>query len=166
MRVDQLTETAGHTTELVNVRTMREGDLEVVVRIDQAHSGRRRPVYFEMMIERSIRQGGFQISLVAEVDKQVAGFMITTLYYGEYGIAEPVASIDAIGVDLRYQRQRIGRAMMEQLMSNVGAIGVTSIRTEVEWSDFDLLAFFRSVGFRPSTRLALECPIDPTAIRE
>ena len=166
MKVDELQEVGGHTNDLVNVRTMKEDDLESVVRIDETYSGRRRPVYFEMMIERSIKQGGFQVSLVAEVDKHVVGFVITTLFYGEYGIAEPVASIDAVGVDPRYRRQRIGRALIDQLWSNFAAIGVRSIRTEVEWDDFDLLSFFRSVGFRPATRLAIECPIDPTAVRE
>ena len=166
MRVDELMETGGVTNDLVNVRSMKVDDLDAVVRIDETYSGRRRPVYFEMMIERSLRQGGFQVSLVAEVDRHVVGYVIATLFYGEYGIAEPVASIDAIGVDQSYRRQRIGRALLDQLWSNFAAIGVRSIRTEVEWSDFDLMAFFQSIGFRPSTRLALECPIDPTGAND
>ena len=52
--------------------------------------------------------------------------------------------------------------MFQQLRRNVGAIGATSIRTEVDWSESDLLAFLRSEGFTPAPRLCLECKVDPT----
>ena len=83
-------------TDAVPVRTMRENDLPSVVAIDAAASGRRRPRYFELMLQRAITQAGLQISLVAEVDNRVVGFVIGSLYYGEYGVVEPSASIDAI----------------------------------------------------------------------
>lgn len=150
-------------TDAVPVRTMKESDLAALVRIDAAASGRKRPKYFETMLERSLRLSGLQVSLVAELDGAVAGFLIASLNYGEFGISEPVASLEAIGVDVSVRRHRIARSLMRQLRRNLGAIGVRTIRTEVEWSEFDLLAFFRSERFVPAARLCLECTIDPTA---
>jgi GNAT superfamily N-acetyltransferase len=149
-------------TELATVRLMRDGDVNDVVRIDAAASGRARPRYFELMLQRALQFAGLQISLVAEVDGRVAGYLIASLYYGEYGLTEPTASIDAIGVEPGLRRQRIAHELFEQLRRNVAAIGATSIRTEVDWSRFELLAVLQSVGFTPAPRLCLERKVDPT----
>lgn len=47
------------------VRTMRQGDLEAVVEIDCAATGRRRTKYFSGLLERALESGGVQVSLVA-----------------------------------------------------------------------------------------------------
>ena len=146
----------------VIVRSMREGDLEAVVAIDAASTGRRRPHYFRRMLERTVKEADFQISLVAELDGVVAGCVIATLFYGEYGVMEPAASIDAIGVLKEYRRQHVGRALMRQLRLNLSALRIDSVRTEVLWDDFELLRFFKSEGFAPGTRICLERSIDPT----
>ncbi|HUP61628.1 MAG TPA: GNAT family N-acetyltransferase [Thermoanaerobaculia bacterium] len=148
--------------EIIAIRTMSERDLDAVVRIDAAATGRARPRYFELMLQRALKMGGLHISLVAESDGRVAGFVIGSLFYGEYGMTEPTASIDAIGVEPASRRHRIAHALLLQLHRNVAALGVTTIRTEVEWSDFELLAFFRSEQFAPAPRLCLERSIDPT----
>jgi len=149
-------------TDSVLVRTLRAEDLEAVVAIDAAATGRRRPHYFELMLQRAVKQAGLQISLVAEVDGRVVGFLIGSLYYGEFGLVEPTASLDTIGVHPRHRGARVGKALMRQLRLNLGALHMRTLRTEVAWDDFELLAFFRSEGFALSGRLCLECPLDPT----
>jgi ribosomal protein S18 acetylase RimI-like enzyme len=150
----------------VTVRTMNEDDLEAVVAIDAAASGRRRPRYFRLMIERALKEAGLQVSLSAELEGQVVGFLIASLYYGEYGVVEPSASIDSIGVHPRFRGRHVGRALVRQLRLNLGALHIEILRTEVSWADFDLMAFLKAEGFTPSARLCLECPLDPTAPRE
>jgi ribosomal protein S18 acetylase RimI-like enzyme len=162
MATNSMQETGVLETDAVMVRTMRIEDLNPVVAIDAAASGHRRPRYFEIMLQRAITQAALQISLVAEVDNRVVGFVIGSLYYGEYGVAEPSASIDAISVDPGSRGKNVGKALMRQLRLNLGALRITTLRTEVSWDHFDLLAFFRSQGFRLSDRLCLECPLDPT----
>jgi len=141
--------------ETILIRALNEHDLEAIVDIDAAASKRRRPQYFRSIFERSARSP-MQVSLVAEIDGRVAGYLLASVYYGEYGIAEPTASIDAIGVRVDARRQHVGHALMEQLRSNLAALGVTTFRTEVSWSNFELLAFFRGEGFAPAPRLCLE----------
>ena len=58
-------------TDSVLVRTMREDDLEAVVSIDATTTGRRRPRYFELMLQRALKQAALQVSLSAEMEGQV-----------------------------------------------------------------------------------------------
>jgi GNAT superfamily N-acetyltransferase len=157
-----MTITEDPAVDLVTVRLMLPADLDAVVKIDAAKRGRARRRYFELMLDRALHFTGLQISLVGELNGRVVGFLIGSLYYGEFGITEPTATIDAIAVEPSTQRQHVARAMFQQLRRNVGAIGATSIRTEVDWGELDLLAFLRSEGFVPATRVCLECKVDPT----
>ena len=118
------------------------------------------------MLHRAISQAGVQISLVAEVENRVVGFVIGSLYYGEYGVMEPSASIDAISVNPDDRGKHVGHALMHQLRLNLSALRITTLRTEVSWDHFGLLAFFSSQGFKPSQRLCLECELDPTQPEE
>lgn len=151
-------------TDSILVRLLKEQDLDTIVKIDAAGSGRRRPRYFELMLERSVKQPALQVSLSAEVDGRTVGFVIASLYYGEYGVSEPTASLDAIGVDPENRGQHVGKALLRQLRLNLSALRVTTLRTEVAWDDFDLLGFFKKEGFSPARRLCLDCSLDPTRI--
>lgn len=149
--------------EKVLVRSLKPTDLEALIEIDAAASGRRRPLYFERMIQRAVEKADFQASLAAELDGRTVGFVLATLFYGEYGLTEPSASIDAIGVHPELRCQRVGKALLRQLMKNLAALRIQKVRTEVPWNDFDLLAFFERNGFTPAARLCLERRLDPTA---
>ena len=162
MTVEGLNQPGTLETDSILVRTMREDDLDAVVAIDAAATGRRRPTYFRRMLDRTVKEVDSQISLVAEVEGVVAGCLIATLFYGEYGVVEPAASIDEIGVLKEYRRQHVAHALMRQLRLNLGALQIEKVRTEVRWDDFDLLRFFKSEGFVPGDRVCLERRIDPT----
>ncbi len=150
-------------TDTVLVRAMAEKDLEAVVAIDSAATGRRRPRYFELMLQRAVKLAGMQVSLVAELDGKAVGFLIGSLYFGEYGVMEPSASLDSIGVSPACRGRHVGQALMRQLRMNLGALHITILRTEISWDEGELAAFFKKQGFRPSGRICLECTIDPTA---
>jgi ribosomal protein S18 acetylase RimI-like enzyme len=149
--------------ETLRVRLMRPDDATAIVAIDEASSGRRRPRYFELLLQRALNQPALQVSLVAEYERRAVGFIVASLYYGEYGLVEPSASIDAIGVTPSLSGHGVGHALMRQLLLNLGALQIEAIRTEVAWDDFDLLAFLRHEGFGPSARISLERRLDPTS---
>ena len=96
------------------VRHARREPLHHVVRKHQPLAG-------EMMIEKNVKQAGMQISMVAEIDGRVVGFGLGTLYYGAYGIMEPSASIEAIGVDPEARRQHVAQSLMRQLRMQLRA---------------------------------------------
>jgi len=162
MEADEREQPGVLETDAVLVRSMRGDDLEAVVAIDAMATGRRRPRYFELMLQRALKVAGLQISLVAELGERVVGFALASLYYGEYGVMEPSASIDAIGVAPDFRGRHVGKALMRQLRLNLGALHISSLRTEVSWDDFELMAFFKSEGFAPSGSMCLERKLDPT----
>ncbi len=65
-------------------------------------------------------------------------------------------------MDKANRGQHVGKALLRQLRLNLSALRVTTLRTEVSWDDFDLLAFFKKEGFAPAQRLCLDCALDPT----
>ena len=150
-------------TDAVLVRSLKLSDLEALIEIDAAALGRRRPLYLERMVERAVQKADFQASLAAELDDRTVGFVLASLFYGEYGLTEPTASIDAIGVLPECRGRRVGRALMRQLLLNLAALRIQRVRTEVLWNDFDLLAFFEQNGFAPAGWICLEHQLDPTA---
>jgi len=160
---EEFLEPGAREDDAVRVRAMREDDLARVVEIDAAATGHRRPTYFELMLQRALKESTLAMSLVAEVDGRVVGFVVATPFYGEYGVLEPAASLDAIGIHPDNRHRHVGSALMGQLRRNLGALRIETLRTEVRWDDFDLLTFFERHGFAPAGRLCLEYQLDPTA---
>jgi ribosomal protein S18 acetylase RimI-like enzyme len=76
--------------------------------------------------------------------------------FGEFGRTEPTAILDTIGVDPAYARQHVGRALLEQLLLNLGSLRAERVLTEVEWNHLPLLGFLGRTGFGPAQRLAFE----------
>jgi ribosomal protein S18 acetylase RimI-like enzyme len=142
-------------TDVVLVRTLRAGDLEPIARIDEKISGRSRRKYFEVKIASVLQDTGVKISLVAEIDGIVAGFLMGAVYYGEFGLPEATATIDTIGVHPDFRGRKIGKALMRQLVMNLRALGIERIETQVAWDDWDLLGFLKSERFEPAPRLCL-----------
>ncbi len=146
--------------DAVAVRDLREGDLDAIVRIDRASSGRLRRTYYEAKFRVAFAEPKLRTSLVAEVDDHVVGFLLARVYFGEFGRLEPSAVIDSLGVDPEYRGRRVGASIMRQLLVNLTALRVERIETQADWDQFDLLAFLAKSGFRPAARLCLERRLD------
>lgn len=147
----------------VIVRTITLEDLPRLVTMDRAFTGRTRRKWFEGKLRRALAEADLKISLGAEVDGTLVGAMLGALAYGEFGQPEPVAILDTCLVDRAYARQGIGSAMLAQLLKNLAALGIASIRTEVGWNEHDLLSFLGSAGFTPVPRLVLELDVAKAA---
>jgi ribosomal protein S18 acetylase RimI-like enzyme len=87
------------------------------------------------------------------------GFIMARVDLGEFGRIETTAVIDTIGVDPDYQNKGVGRALVSQLLANLGTLRVEKVRTEVDWQDHDLLAYLHRSGFRPSQQLCFDQPL-------
>jgi predicted N-acetyltransferase YhbS len=142
------------------VRSLREGDLDAIVRIDKKLTGRDRRDYFEAKLREAMSETGVRISLVAEIDGHLAGFVMARVDYGEFGRAEPGAVIDTIGVDPGHGHHRIGTALLSQLLANLDSLHVERVQTRVIWNDFALLGFLERNGFAPAQQLVLAKAID------
>lgn len=146
------------------VRSLKPADLEPVIALDAKNVGRRREEYFKVKLEQNLAETGIKVSLAAEQDGCFCGFLLARVYYGEFGILEPVAVLDTLGVHPGFRRRGVGTALLGQLCLNLSGLGVTRLQTEVDWDDQELLTFFHREGFRPAPRLCLD--LDPREFRE
>jgi len=144
----------------VVVRRLAPDDLDRVIAIDAKSTGRRREEYFKLKLRQALAETGVEVSLGAEADGHLVGFVLVWVYYGEFGQPEPIAVLDTIGVQPEFRHRGVGDALLRQLRMNLPALGIPSLRTEVDFSEVELLAFFQREGFRPSSRLCLELPIE------
>ena len=142
------------------VRGLRPEDLEAVIALDAKNTGRRREEFFKLKLQQNLVESGIKISLAAETEGMVAGFLLGRLYYGEFGLPEPVAIVDSIGVHPELKGRHIGRALFEQLETNLRAMGIETIQTQVEWNHFELLGFLKTLDFQPVPTLSLQKKLD------
>jgi ribosomal protein S18 acetylase RimI-like enzyme len=143
----------------VMIRSLTRQDLDPVVRIDQKITGRNHRDFFQRKFQEVLFESGVRISLVAEIDGMVVGFMMARVDFGEFGRTASEAVIDMLGVAKAFRSQQVGHALLSQLLANLSSLQVESVRSEVEWNNFGLLGFLESCGFVPSQRLALSCKL-------
>lgn len=148
-------ESGSLSPDAVAVRSLSREDLDAVVRIDRQATGRSRAAYYTAKLDEAMERGTLNTSLVAEVDAHVVGFVIARVYYGEFGVSEPVAIIDSLGVHTGFRRQHVGDALMQQLVMNLRAVHVDAVETLLDWDRHDLAQFLARHDFKPVPRLCL-----------
>ena len=144
------------TSDRLLIRTLEERDLDRLVRLDQAWSGRSRRLYLQKKLRAALSEADVSISLGAEIDGFLVGAVLGSVSYGEFGEPDPVAIVDTILVDREVARQGVASALLDQLVRNLAAFGIETIRTEVSWNDTDLVGFLAKRAFVPVPRVVLE----------
>ena len=139
----------------VKIRAFKTEDLDAIVKIDERVLGEDRKNYWEKKLTLMSSQSS-QISLVAEVEREVVGFILGDVSGWEFGVPETIGWMDTIGVDPAYQKKGIATALARELIKNLRAIGVRTIYTLVSWDDWDLLQFFHAMGFTRGDMINLE----------
>ncbi|MBI5904225.1 MAG: GNAT family N-acetyltransferase [Deltaproteobacteria bacterium] len=139
----------------VPVRSLGEGDLSAVVRIDRKFTGRDRSAYYAAKFREMLTESGIRVSLVAEGDGSVIGFVMARVDYGEFGMVDRAAVIDTIGVHPAYGRSGVGNALLSQLLLNLSTLQVETVLVQLSPEDFDLHRYLHARGFGPSQRLVL-----------
>lgn len=140
----------------IPIRSLVQSDLDAVLSIDREITGYSRQGYLRRRVRDALEGSDVRIALVAEQDGRVVGFLLGAVYYGEFGLPEPAAVLDTIGVEAAYAGRGVGGALVEKLLANLRALGIERIKTEVDWKQFDLLRFLAAQGFQPAARICLE----------
>jgi predicted N-acetyltransferase YhbS len=144
--------------ENVKIRGLKTEDLDAIVKIDERVLGENRKDYWERKL-KSMNDKSSQVSLVAEVEGEVVGFILGDVSGWEFGVPETIGWIDTIGVEPGNQKKGVATALARELIKNLKAIGVKTIYTLVSWNDWDLLQFFHAMGFTRGDMINLELRI-------
>jgi predicted N-acetyltransferase YhbS len=144
--------------ENVKIRVLRKEDLDAIVEIDERVLGENRRNYWERKLELMNNKAS-QISLVAELEGRVVGFILGDISGWEFGVPETIGWIDTIGVEPAYQKKGLATALARELVQNLKSFGVKTIYTLVSWNDWDLLQFFHAMGFSRGDMINLELKI-------
>jgi ribosomal protein S18 acetylase RimI-like enzyme len=148
--------------DAIVIRSLRPEDQQAVINIDASILGRRREEFFKLKLRQAFADTGIALSLAAELEGRVAGFLLARLYYGEFGVTERVAVMDVFGVHPDFRGRRVGSALLDQLRTNLLGVGVRTLQTVVAWDNGELVAFFRRQGFLPAPRLCLDLDLEKT----
>lgn len=151
--------------EIPVVRALHSGDLEELARIDSRILGRSRSAWLKIKLAEALGEG-VRVSLGAELHGVLVGFLMGSVYYGEYGLPEPVATIETIEVHPDFRGKGVARALWRQFATNLRALRIARVQTQVDWNDWTLLRFLDRVGFSPSHRICLQRELDPTRDEE
>jgi ribosomal protein S18 acetylase RimI-like enzyme len=139
----------------VPVRSMKEDDLAAAVRIDRKLTGRDRSAYYTAKLREMLTESGIRVSLVAEEDGFVVGFVMARVDFGEFGKVDKAAILDTIGVHPGFAGSGIGHVLLSQLFLNLATLQVETVLTQVSPENIGLQRFLYSCGFHPSQRLML-----------
>jgi len=144
----------------LNIRPLTLGDVDAIVEIDRKVLGKARRDFWRKKIELPNTRYPFS-GLAAELDGRVIGFILGEVSGFEFGIPETVGWISTIGVDPDYQHKGVAKKLSQEFIKNLKGIGVSVVYTLVNWSDWDLLKFFRAMGFtRGGEMINLELKIE------
>lgn len=146
--------------EVINaliIRNVRREDKGSIVEVDSLSTGYRRDPYFDRKFRRFFGEDApILMGLVAEYKGKVVGFIMGEINTGEYGIEQPVASVDTLNVHPDFRRIGIGRILLEEYCSMAAKAGVEVMTTLVSQDWPEVVAFFQAQGFQPVRIVALE----------
>jgi len=146
----------------VKIRPLSLDNIKDIVRIEKRIEGKlgiineERMEYLKEATKYNIERSDPMMSLGAELDENIVGFIIGEIKIWEFGIGEKTGWIRILGVDPDFQRRGIGRKLGEALLEHFERRGIKRVRTMAEWYTGDLISFFKSLGFNMLNMIPLE----------
>ena len=127
------------------IRRLEVRDSEDISRIQEAITKEPSTIDYHKVVQEEVKKDN-RVSFVAELDGKVVGFIITYILYGGFGL-EKSAWIGLFGVEPKYMGSGIGKRMAKEVFDELTKMNIKNIFTSVKWDSFDLLSFFKSLGF-------------------
>lgn len=128
-------------------------DLSQVVRIQEAITkAKKTPEKIAILREHIQKEG--TISLVAIVERQVLGYVISEIMTNSFGLDQG-GWIEDLGVHPKHMGEGLGQSLAATLFDVFKDRKIFEIYTAARWDSVDLLSFFKSVGFDRSNFINL-----------
>ncbi len=140
------------------IRNLKIGDSEDISRIQESITKELGTIDYHGVVKEEVKKDN-SVNVVAEVDGKVAGFIITYILHGGFGL-EKSAWIGLFGVEPKYMGSGIGKRMAKDVFDELKKKNIKNIFTSVKWDSVDLLSFFKSLGFDRFEFINLKKTID------
>lgn len=159
-----MAQTAKSKATKSRVRPLTAGDLDAVAAIDRQDFGASRKGFFQKRLEAVQKTPENYVTLGAERGGRLAGFVIGRIGRGEFGSLRPSAAVDAIGVESKSRGQGIGRTLVAALETELQGAGAEMLFSQADWTNSNLLQFFKAAGFGLAPRTLLEGDVPEGAL--
>jgi ribosomal protein S18 acetylase RimI-like enzyme len=102
--------------------------------------------------------GRFDLSLIAEYEGHLVGFILARLIYAGLPMTG-VAVIFFIAIKPEYQALGIGSLLIDTLKKNCKAAGIETVRALVPRDDARMMKYFKKAAFSRSQIINLDSPV-------
>ena len=144
----------------VSIRPVETSDLDAIVRIDEKLSGETRKAFWQTRLETAALRPPW-MSLVAEMDGRLVGFLLGWVGESEFGIGQSTGWIDLIGVDPPYRGRGVGHALVKRFVESGQELrAVQKVATLIDLTQADVRDFFVRLGFRHGPMIQMEMPVE------
>jgi GNAT superfamily N-acetyltransferase len=143
----------------ITVRPVELTDLDAIVRIDEKLTGQTRKDYWQTRLDIAALRPPW-MSLVAETDGRLVGFLFGWVGESEFGIAARIGWIDLIGLDPRYRGLGVGRALVERFVTSGRELrALNKVATLIDLGQTDVREFFLRLGLRHGPMVQMEMSV-------
>jgi GNAT superfamily N-acetyltransferase len=144
----------------INVRPVELADQDAIVQIDEKLSGQTRKEYWGQRLEIATLRPPW-MSLVAETDGRLAGFLFGWVGESEFGIAGRTGWVDLIGVAPPYRGRGVAQALLRRFVDSGRELrAIERVATLIDLGQEDVREFFTREGFHHGPMIHMEKPIE------
>lgn len=145
----------------INVRPVEMADLDAIVRVDEKLSGQTRKDYWQQRLEIAVLRPPW-MSLVAETDGRLVGFLFGWVGESEFGMARRTGWVDLIGVAPPYRGRGVAHALLRRFVDSGRDLrAIERIGTLIDLGQAEVREFFTREGFHHGPMIHMEQSIEP-----
>ncbi len=141
---------------MADLQYIEKETLDTVVALDSATNGSQRRGFFTKRFEAQEKHPKAFISIGAQEDGEMVGFVFCHILQGEFGSNDLTAVLDAMAVEPKSQGHGVGHELMQHLIDEIRNRGAKDLRTQAGWDQPGVIDFFSNIGFSMAPRLILE----------
>jgi len=151
----------------LKLRRMVPADLDAVVALDAALTGRTRRAYFERRLAAALRQPELHLQFTAEEGGAFRGHALARVLEGEFGRTRPGLRLEVISVSPEGQSHGVGRALHQALEEAAKKRSINEFHTAAAWRNHAMLRFLDGIGYQLAPSQIIECPVqdNPRLVR-
>jgi len=143
----------------LKVRRLAPADLDSVVALDAALTGRTRRAYFDRRLAAALRQPELHAQFAVDAGGEYRGHVLARVLEGEFGRSTPSLRLEMISVVPAAQGRGAGRALHDALEAEAARRGIRELRTAAGWREHGMLRFLDGMGWQLAPNRVIECDV-------